>query len=139
MNQETLKESLEREVSLSFVKSGGPGGQNVNKLNTKVFASINLSTLEGLSPEEKEIVRTTLYSKINSNGILSLSADEERTQYRNREIALARLFSLISEATHVRKKRIPTKPGKKAKIKRHLAKNKQAQTKNLRKKPLKED
>jgi ribosome-associated protein len=118
MNKELLHLSILKTVALTFSRSGGPGGQNVNKVNTKVFASLPLTLLEGLSSEELDLVHNRLFNRIDAEGNLSISVDEERSQLRNREIALLRLENLIASAARKDKKRIPTKPGRGAKLER---------------------
>lgn len=139
MNQSLLRQSLEREAKFSFARSGGPGGQNVNKVNTKVFISIKLSLLEGLSYYDFERISNKLEKKIDADGNLSISVEDERSQFRNREIALDRIESTILRANHQDKKRIPTKPGKAAKLRRLGSKHLRSHTKANRGKPTSDD
>ncbi|HOS29616.1 MAG TPA: peptide chain release factor-like protein [Treponemataceae bacterium] len=118
MNRNLIKESLLIHTRLQFSLSGGAGGQNVNKLNTKVHASVPLEKIEGLTPEERHSVSTRLASRINSSNELYVSVKEERTQERNREIAYVRLEALITGAAKIQKKRKKTKPSKSAVEKR---------------------
>lgn len=129
MNPAELHESILREAVLSFSRSGGPGGQNVNKVNTKVTVALRLDLLSGLSPLELERVQNRLSSRINEQGEFTLQADEERSQLRNREIALERIEGLIKAASRPEKKRIPTRPGKSAILKRLKTKKIRSQIK----------
>ncbi|MDC7221150.1 MAG: alternative ribosome rescue aminoacyl-tRNA hydrolase ArfB [Spirochaetales bacterium] len=135
MDRDKLKESLEGEVKFTFSRSGGPGGQNVNKVNTKVTAVVSLEVLEGLSSEEKARVLSKLSGRINSRGELFIQVEDERSQMKNRALAVERLFSLICAAVRIPKKRRPTKPGRAAREKRLNAKRKQKEKKESRRAP----
>ena len=110
MNKTELHESIIKNSQMTFARSGGNGGQNVNKLNTKVHLVLSVSSLAGISEEEKQLLREKLKSILNSDDCLFLNVDDERYQERNREIALARIENRIVQALTVQKKRIKTKP-----------------------------
>ena len=114
MTKETLKEAIHKEGKFSFSRSGGPGGQNVNKVNTKVLLTLSLDSLNCLSEEELERVKVKLDNRINSEGELYIQFQEERSQLMNREKAVERLVELISQALIVKKKRKKTRPGRSA-------------------------
>jgi len=139
MDQQELRQSLEKSASFTFARSGGPGGQNVNKVNTKVFISIRLNCLEGISETERFRITSRLTARLDSEGALSISVEDERSQYRNREIALDRIEKIIIQANHQEKKRIPTKPGKAAKIRRLVAKKNRSGIKSNRTSPRNDD
>lgn len=132
MNQPALRASLAEITRYTFARSGGPGGQNVNKVNTKVFATCDLSALEGLYPGEKALVIARLSARLDADGHLTIAVDDERSQYRNREIALQRLEALIIRMAQPEKRRIPTKPGKAAKLERLRKKSQRSAVKTLR-------
>lgn len=139
MDQLLLHQSIEREAHFSFARSGGPGGQNVNKVNTKVFISIQIEQLGGLSITEISRIISKLKNRLDSNGLLTISVEDERSQYRNREIAIERIEAIIILANHQEKRRIPTKPGKAAKLRRLVTKKTISRIKANRNKPRTED
>ncbi len=106
------------EVKYTTARSSGPGGQNVNKVNTKVTIILDIEESAILSEVQKAIVFDKLKSRINKDGILSLNCDKTRSQLKNKEFALEHLNSLINITLKPNKKRIKTKPTKASKLKR---------------------
>jgi ribosome-associated protein len=122
----------ESELQLRFVRSSGPGGQNVNKVSTAVQLRFDV----GNSPSLPGDVRTRLIRiagrRITQDGILIIEARQFRTQERNREDAMERLVELIRQATQKPKPRKKTKPSRAAKEKRIESKKQRGKTKEMR-------
>jgi len=106
------------EIIMSFARSGGKGGQNVNKTSTKAIVHWSVGRSRVLTWEEKLRVRIKLANRINNNDEVVAMSEEERSQPQNRALAIARLQALVSKALQVSKKRQPTKPTYTSKLKR---------------------
>lgn len=131
-DKELLHKSLTENLSFSFARSGGKGGQNVNKVNTKVHASLPLSALLGLNETELNLLRIRLNSNINNQNEIFIDVDDERYQEKNRQIAIERLEGKILNAVKIQKKRKKTKPTKASKERRLLGKKIRSQIKAAR-------
>ena len=134
MNRAKLHESIINNSQFTFARSGGNGGQNVNKVNSKVHLVLPLSGLDGLTDMEMNRLRTKLAAIINKDDCLFLDVDDERYQERNREIALARLEARIAQALIIPKKRIKTKPTRASKERKLKLKKIRSEIKQNRKK-----
>jgi ribosome-associated protein len=134
MSPEELKErKLENEFVYSTSRSGGPGGQNVNKVSTKVELRFSLVLTLQFSIEEKELLYTKLKNRINNEGELIIVSQSERTQLMNKTVVTEKFYSLVSKALTQQKKRRSTRPTLSSKIKRLEEKRNHGQLKNLRK------
>lgn len=131
MNIEEIHNSIIKNTVFKFSRSGGKGGQNVNKVNTKVQASIDLEKIQGLSNSELAQLKTKQKNRITNNQ-LCVNSTEERTQERNREIALRRLEQIILTSAKIFPQRKKTKPTLASKERRLLKKKLKSQIKSLR-------
>ena len=132
---DAIKKQLEQEVVFSATRSSGPGGQNVNKVNTQVELRFSVKNSGLFSGEEKDRIFLKLKNKINSEGELIITSQTGRTQLNNKENALEKFFELIEKALTVRKKRLKSAPTLASRLKRLESKKNQSQKKLLRKPP----
>jgi ribosome-associated protein len=123
------------ELSFKAVRSSGAGGQNVNKVSSKVVLTFDLKNSQGLTDEEKLLVKTKLFSRLTTDGVLILNCDEDRSQFRNKEIVTKRFLELIKNALHIPKERKPTKIPKSVIRKRIKNKKNMSEVKKNRRKP----
>lgn len=107
-----MKKDFSAEFQFAASRSGGPGGQNVNKVSTKVELRININESQLLTEEEKEIVRQKLAARINSEGELIIVSQSERSQLGNKEKAIDRFYQIIEKALTPPRKRIKSTPTK---------------------------
>ena len=103
------KTQLHTELDFKAVRSSGAGGQNVNKVSTKVILNWNSLATSGLTENEITRVQEKLANRINKEGVLILECDETRSQLKNKELVIKRFFFLLENALVVAKKRIATK------------------------------
>lgn len=126
---------LINEIKFTASRSSGPGGQNVNKVNTRVELHFLLKDSQVLSTAEKRTIQFKLPNRINAEGEFFLASSVERSQWRNKERVIERFFMLLEQALSPQKKRIKTKPTQASRLKRLEGKKQLAQKKQMRKKP----
>jgi len=117
------------------VRSSGAGGQNVNKVSSKVVLSFSVPVSAALSDEEKALVQTRLASRLTDAQVLVLQCDEDRSQFRNKDIVTKRFLQLIEEALKVAKPRKPTRIPRGVIKKRMENKRRQGEIKQNRRRP----
>jgi ribosome-associated protein len=129
-----------RELQFRFSRSGGPGGQNVNRRETQVELVFDVDGSSALGPRQRARIRQRLANRIDADGRLRIVASEERTQARNRDIAVERFRSLLADALRPDPpKRRPTKPSKAATERRIAGKRRRSTVKRGRARPDTDD
>src|SRR4051812_47224761 len=130
-----LKEELLKEVTFKTSRSGGKGGQHVNKVSSKVELIFNPASSELFTDDEKALMSQKLAKKLDSEGNLHVVSQEDRSQLVNKQLALVKLLIVLEKSLHVQKKRKPTKIPKGVIEKRLSHKLATATKKDNRKKP----
>ncbi len=130
-----MTRDLSSEVIFKATRSTGPGGQNVNKVNTKVELRFDVEQSKILLDDEKLIILEKLKNRINKEGVLILTSDQSRSQLKNKVLVLELFHELILQALIVKKKRKTIKISLAAKKKRLEGKQRQSEKKILRKPP----
>lgn len=130
---ELLRERIpEDSLSFTFSASPGPGGQNVNKLNTRATLWFDLEGSESLTEPEKRRVRTHLGGRVGKDGRLRVVSSRFRTQRANHDAAAEKFYELLSSALRPRKRRKPTRPTASSKRRRLNEKRRKGQKKRER-------
>jgi len=128
-------EKIITELNFKAVRSSGAGGQNVNKVSSKVVLSFDLDKSKSVSDEEKLLLSEKLQSRLTSENVLILNCDEDRSQLKNKDIVTKRFLDIITKALIVPKPRKATKVSKSVIKKRLKDKKSLSQTKQFRRKP----
>ncbi|HEX8037865.1 MAG TPA: alternative ribosome rescue aminoacyl-tRNA hydrolase ArfB, partial [Chryseosolibacter sp.] len=112
MHRKISADLLGTELQFTTSRSSGPGGQNVNKVNSKVTLHFDVKNSRVLSPGEKDIIVEKLSPRLTREGVLTLSAQDKRSQLDNKEAVILRLDELLAKAFRKKKARKATKPSK---------------------------
>lgn len=123
------------ELQFKAVRSSGAGGQNVNKVSSKVVLTFDLKNSQSLTEEEKALLETKLSSRLTSEQILILNCDEDRSQFKNKAIVTKRFLDIITSGLHIQKIRKPTKIPKSVIRKRIKDKKNISEIKKTRRNP----
>ena len=127
---------LKKELVYKTDRSGGKGGQNVNKVETKVELYFNIASSLVLNQEQKSRLALKLASRLNDEGILKLSEDNSRSQLANKETVVKRFFDLLNKMLKTEKPRKATKPTKASRLKKAEGKKRRSEIKQSRRKLL---
>ncbi len=128
-------EKIISELSFKAVRSSGAGGQNVNKVSSKVVLTFDLNASQALSDEEKLLLLTNIAPRLTTENILILNCDEDRSQLKNKDIVVKRFLEIIKKGLHVPKVRKATKVPKSVIKKRIKDKKNISEIKQSRRKP----
>jgi ribosome-associated protein len=129
----------DEEISFATSRSGGPGGQNVNKLETRVTLRFDLAGSTALSEEQRARLRERLATRITKDGVLHITSQRHRSQMANRDAAVERFVELVGEALREEVPRKKTRPSRAAKARRLDEKRRRSGRKRERSAPIPHD
>ena len=134
MAEKLTERGFQREFKFRVSKSGGKGGQHVNKVETMVEGYFSIRGSAVLSDQQKDLLEKKLAGKINADGLIQVKSQVHRSQLANKQEVIEKMSALIEQGLKKEKKRIATKPSKAARAKRIESKKKQGEIKDGRKK-----
>ena len=129
------REEILKSVTFKTSRSGGKGGQNVNKVSSKVELIFDLENAAFFNEEEKTLLKSRLEKRLDTGGLLHIVSQEDRSQLLNKEKTIAKLIDLLKRSLRIQKKRKPTRVPKSVTEKRLKTKSVNAERKQARKKP----
>ena len=124
---------LNSEFVFKTSRSGGKGGQNVNKVSSKVLLEFHINSSQLLKEKEKALLLEKLINKLTKDDVLQIVSQTERSQLDNKEIAIKKMYSVLNRCFILKKKRTPTKPSRSSVEERLNTKKRTAEIKKLRK------
>jgi len=127
------------ELAFTASRSGGPGGQNVNKVATKVTLTFDVAASPSLTDAQRDRIRARLATRISKDGVLQVVSQRHRTQGANRAAALERFVELLRDALAEEAPRVPTRPSRAARQRRVAEKELHARTKQTRRRVTAEE
>lgn len=133
-----IREAVERHGRVSFSRSGGPGGQNVNAVSTQVEVRMPVGRIP-VGTRGRDLIRQRLTTRVTAADELRVTARRERHQARNRALAVERMVELIREAVTVDARRVPSRPSAAARARQRHARDRHASKKRARRRPSDED
>lgn len=135
MNIEAIEASIEAGARYEYSRSGGPGGQHLNRTDSRVRLRVAAEAIAGLSQAERQRMLALLAGRIDADGCLYLVVESERSQLTNKRLAVQRLLAMVVRAARLPKHRVPTKPGRAARERRLQTKKRHAMKKQDRGRP----